>query len=222
MKLLGLIWTMTLAMPLHLSAGKLPDASLNLKLKAPIDTWDEAVPMGNGILGGLLWGGGNVIRLSLDRGDLWDLRTPPQIHEKGFTYANMRKVVGDKDEKEFQRLFDAPYNHPTPTKIPAGRLEIVLDPSQKVTAFELNLASAEGLARLSDNSVLSGFFSASEPVALLLIPGPAPKEYNLRISGSGEGATTGPDSHAVAALGYPPATRGSNGTMQWFMRCTAL
>ena len=28
------------------------------------------------LLGGLLWGEGQTIRLSLDRGDLWDLRTP--------------------------------------------------------------------------------------------------------------------------------------------------
>ena len=54
MKLLGLVWTITLAWPLLLPAGKLPEASLNLKLKAPIDTWDEAVPLGNGMLGGLL------------------------------------------------------------------------------------------------------------------------------------------------------------------------
>ena len=47
-----------------------------LQLQAPIETWDEAIPLGNGLTGGLLWGTGNSINLSLDRGDLWDERLP--------------------------------------------------------------------------------------------------------------------------------------------------
>jgi alpha-L-fucosidase 2 len=47
----------------------------NLVLSAPINTWDEAIPLGNGLMGGLLWGENNTIRLSLDRGDLWDERS---------------------------------------------------------------------------------------------------------------------------------------------------
>ena len=53
----------------------LPKANTNLVLMAPINSWDEAIPLGNGLLGGLLWGDKNTIRLSLDRGDLWDERT---------------------------------------------------------------------------------------------------------------------------------------------------
>ena len=46
-------------------------AGQNLVLAAAITTWDEAVPLGNGLLGGLLWGEKNTLRLSLDRGDPW-------------------------------------------------------------------------------------------------------------------------------------------------------
>lgn len=49
----------------------------DLCLTAPIDRWDEAVPLGNGILGALLWGDAGGIRVSLDRGDIWDNRQPP-------------------------------------------------------------------------------------------------------------------------------------------------
>ena len=106
-------------------ATSLPDAALNLKLKAPIDAWEEAVPLGNGMQGGLLWGGANRLRLSLDRGDLWDLRTAPETHEPGFTFANMQRLVKEQNEAEITRLFDAPYGgYPAPTKIPGGRLEI--------------------------------------------------------------------------------------------------
>ena len=70
---------MTLAGVLHaappqdLPQGPGPDQ--NLKLKAPVSRWDDALPLGNGLMGGLLWGEGTMLRLSLDRGDLWDERT---------------------------------------------------------------------------------------------------------------------------------------------------
>ena len=43
---------------------------MRLTLAAPIEKWDESIPLGNGLVGGLLWGKGNELRLSLDRGDL--------------------------------------------------------------------------------------------------------------------------------------------------------
>ncbi|HOB97254.1 MAG TPA: glycoside hydrolase N-terminal domain-containing protein [Verrucomicrobiota bacterium] len=73
-------------------ADRLPDASLNLRLAAPIATWDEAIPLGNGLMGGLLWGEANRIRLSLDRGDLWDERPAPGNPLGTFTYAWCRDV----------------------------------------------------------------------------------------------------------------------------------
>ena len=63
------------------SPAVVPPAENNLlQLSAPIKSWDEAIPLGNGLMGGLLWGGDNVVRLSLDRGDLWDERPH---HEPG-------------------------------------------------------------------------------------------------------------------------------------------
>lgn len=52
-----------------IKSNKIPDKKLNLKLDAPIKTWDEAIPLGNGLMGGLLWGNDNLLRLSLDRGE---------------------------------------------------------------------------------------------------------------------------------------------------------
>ena len=197
----------------------LPDESLNVKL-APIRTWDEAVPLGNGLLGGLLWGETNLLRLSLDRGDLWNLRTPPEIREPGFTFQNMAKLVRERNKKEIGRLFDEPYNQSTPTKIPAGRLEVVFDPAQSVERFELNLATAEGRASFGNGQRCEAFFSATKPVALLPITGPEPKEIRLRLPGSG-GGDTGPPVNVVAKLGYPAAQVGSEGRARWFVQETA-
>lgn len=122
---------------------RLPDASLNLKLAAPITTWDEAIPLGNGLMGGLLWGEGNLVRLSLDRGDLWDERPAPDDPLGKFTYAQMVNMVKENKNGEISDIADRrSYDQKHPTKIPAGRLEITLDPSQQVESFELNLATA--------------------------------------------------------------------------------
>ena len=186
----------------------LPGPNLNPHLQAPINSWDEAIPLGNGLMGGLLWGGKNVLRLSLDRGDLWDER--PGAEPEWWKSRNWRKG-GD---------WDGPYNGVTPTKLPAGRLEITLDPSQSLGSFELNLATAEGFAHFAAGGRLETFFSAAQPVALIRIPGPEPKAFDLIPSGAGrQGGDAGPSSGgAVSALGYAPAAAGHEGRARWYVQ----
>ena len=167
-----------MTLPLLVSAISLPDASLNLKLQAPIKTWDEAIPLGNGLLGGLVWGEDQIIRLSLDRGDLWDERPSKhwvEIHDR-FNWATMQRLVAEDRMAEFNDIFDSNYDYNgPPTKLPAGRLEITLDPSQSIEGFELTLATAEAIARLKGGSEIRAFISAAkvrQPIALLRIPGP--------------------------------------------------
>ena len=74
----------------HLQAA---ESTYGMTLDAPIATWDEAIPLGNGMLGGLLWGTNNTSNLSLDRGDLWDETTPPEILEGTWNFANRTKLV---------------------------------------------------------------------------------------------------------------------------------
>lgn len=202
-------------------AGRfLPNESLNLTLAAPIDSWDEAVPLGNGLLGGLLWGQGNTIRVSLDRGDLWDLRVQDEFKRPDCTWRTVQKLVADKNQAELQQRFDAPYQAPWPTKLPGGRLELVLDPSQQATSFTLDLAHAVGRVELSDSARLETFFSAVEPVALIRIPGPALKQWQLLPTGAQKSDATREDqSHgAVRTLGYPPAEAAQDGDTKWYVQ----
>jgi alpha-L-fucosidase 2 len=198
------------ALPLAVPAASFPDASLNLNLQAPIKTWDEAIPLGNGLLGGLVWGEDNILRLSLDRGDLWDERPSKHhvaVHDR-FNWATMQRLVAEDRMAEFNDIFDSNYDYEgPPTKLPAGRLEITLDPSQSIEAFELNLASAEAVAWLKGGDGIRAFISAAkthEPIAVLRIPGPVLKDVRLRP----------PDS--VKKLHYPPAQPGQAGQLCWF------
>lgn len=191
------------------TAGSTPAASLNLRLEAPIASWDEALPLGNGLMGGLLWGSDNTLRLSFDRGDLWDERPAKGMQWEQFTYANLKKWAAAKDAKSIETYLDRAYRDVHPTKIPAGRLEITLAPKTTVRRFELNLATAEGWAWLADGNRLSAFFSAAEPVAMLRIAGPEPAALRLLAPAS------------LQKLQYPAPRHGSEGRAQWFVQQAA-
>jgi alpha-L-fucosidase 2 len=190
--------------------ARLPVPGLNLKLVAPIKTWDEAVPLGNGTMGVLLWGEANSIRLSLDRGDLWDERPSKRFTEvRGkFTWAAMRRMVAESKGGEFNDVFDSNYDYNgPPTKLPAGRVEITLDPAQTVEQFELRLATAEGSAQFKGGGEACVFVDAagvSNPVAVMHISGPPLKDVRLK----------SPES--VKKLGYAPPRTGESEGVRWF------
>lgn len=183
----------------------LPPETLNLKLAAPIDKWDEAIPLGNGLLGGLLWGQDQTIRLSLDRGDLWDLRVPEEYTKEDWNWKTLQRLAAEGKQDEVDRRFSKTYSK-AGTKLPGGRLEVTLDPSQRATTFMLDLAHAVGHANLGNGSSLDAFYSAAAPVALMRIPGAAPKQWKLI-------APT-----AVKELGYPAAATGADGDTKWFLQ----
>ncbi len=182
------------------------DDPMRLELSAPITAWDEAVPLGNGLLGGLLWGEGSTIRLSLDRGDLWDERPAKDMPWDQFTFANLKRLVQEKKAAEITAVFDRNYSDAHPTKIPAGRLEMVLAPSQQVKRFELDMKTACGWAWLQDGTKLEVFCNAAESVALVRIPGAEPQSLRLLPPAS------------VKQLAYPDPRPGNEGRAQWFLQ----
>ncbi|MHC4532155.1 MAG: glycoside hydrolase N-terminal domain-containing protein, partial [Planctomycetota bacterium] len=162
--LLGITATIIFQLPVFANEIE----SYELKLKAPITTWDEAIPLGNGILGGLLWGQGNTINLSLDRGDLWDETVVPEIKEGDWNFANMKKLIKE-NWGEYVRRYDNIYNHPAPTKLPGGRLVLILGNNKKAEDFTLDMKGALGTVNFTDGSKLECFFHAKERVAVIRI-----------------------------------------------------
>jgi len=95
----------------------------DITYRKSILSWDEALPLGNGKMGCLIYGDG-PIRFSLDRGDLWDLRPNPVTQEEGFTFKNLLRLVKSEkaeDWAEYTRLFDDVFTSQAyPSKITAG------------------------------------------------------------------------------------------------------
>ena len=194
------------ATPLQ-AAPVLPPAEQNLILEAPITIWADAIPLGNGLTGGLLWGQDNVLRLSLDRGDLWDERP---IAGKDW----WKRDTWAKGPKGSWERYGGPAY---PSKLPAGRMEITLAPGQTVRQFELDLATAEGIARLTQGEARA-FFSATAPVAMLQISGPAPEKVQVLSPVEIGGISGGPDSQTFSKLGYPEAKSGSESNTYWYVQ----
>ena len=187
------------------------DAS-DMVMRAPIQRWDEAIPLGNGLIGGLLWGGEANIKLSLDRGDLWDLRTPKPLLADDWNYATIQALVRQKNQGRMVAMFDRPYQaYPYPTKIPAGRLELTFAKGQTAKEFRLDISDALGRVDFAGGARMEVLYSATQPVAVLRITGAAPAWKIVPPA-------------ALKKLGYGPPKTGQadSGRVRWTVQEAAL
>lgn len=184
----------------------------DLFYEKPATVWDEAFPLGNAILGALVWGDGMPLRISLDRTDLWDLRPVPEYHSPEYTYATMRQWEKEGRVKELEALYDNPYHRPAPTKIPAGRIE--LTPKKPKAAFQnARLSLSDATARADLGKVQARvWIHPTEPVGFIELDGVKDLEVSLKAPAFG-GQEPGEAKPAIsmgdlAQLGYPePKTR---------------
>lgn len=119
-----------------------------LHFEESIQRWDEAVPLGNGRIGSLIWGGAQELRFSLDRTDIWDLSVPMYTEREDFCYEHLAELAKAGNTKAIRELFDAPYNCPAPTKLPAGKL-IFSFPGGENVKSDLDLQTAEASLKIS-------------------------------------------------------------------------
>lgn len=106
--------------------------------------WDEAIPLGNGMIGNLIWQKGDNLRIALDRADLWDLRPVKEFESPNYSYKFIcDEVIVHKDISKVQQLIDVCYQkNVAPTKIPAGAIEITTSQLGKVKSATLNVHTA--------------------------------------------------------------------------------
>jgi alpha-L-fucosidase 2 len=171
--------------------------------------WDEAIPLGNGTVGALIWKNNDRLRFSLDRADIWDMRPMAGLHRKEFSFKWVQEQVEKKDYKPVQRYFDAPYDRePAPSKIPAGALEFSLPGNKRVKSVHLSLDKALCEVKWEDGLTLKTFVHATEPVGWFkfenvktdIIPSLIAPKYQGKLTEGGEvNSLVGDD---LARLGY--------------------
>ena len=127
--------------------------------------WDEAMPLGNGMIGSLVWEKDKTVRFALDRADLWDSRPMKGLHRKEFSYQWIVEQRLNNNYKPVQEYFDHPYDkEPAPTKIPGAALEFKFTKDLILADAKLNLDEATSEIRWKNGTRLTSFVHAVNPV----------------------------------------------------------
>lgn len=127
--------------------------------------WDEAMPLGNGMIGSLVWEKEKVVRFALDRADLWDSRPMKGLHRKEFSYQWIVEQRLNNNYKPVQEYFDQPYDRePAPTKIPGAALEFKFTKGLILADAKLNLDEASSQISWKNGTRLTSFVHAVNPV----------------------------------------------------------
>lgn len=181
----------------------------DLRFTKPATSWDEAIPLGNGMLGALVWKSGDKLRLSLDRADLWDLRPMENLDIPEWKYSWVKEQWEKNSYSKVQEMFDIPYDrNPAPSKIPGAALEFDISAFGETESVELNLKDATCRIRWKNGVILETFVNATHSVGWFrvkginagLIPELIPPAYNLEGESGAESPVTGQD---LRRLGYP-------------------
>lgn len=145
-------------------SGKLPDKSHNLSFEKLPQRWDEAIPLGNGITGALLWQKDGKLRLGLDRTDLWDLRPVPQFESPDYSFRFLcEQVLKKKSMEPVYRIIDErTAKDAAPTKIPAGAIEFDVAKLGVVRNATLDLRTATASVVWKNGVTATFFVSANE------------------------------------------------------------
>lgn len=175
-------------------------------------TWDEGIPLGNAMLGALVWQKEGKLRFSLDRADLWDLRKMENLDFENHDFNWVKKQWEDEQYAAVQRQFDLPYDTLAgPSKIPGAALEFDISGLGEVASVKLDLQKAISVIRWENGTILRTFVHATEPIGWYrfenlegdLLPMLVPPPY----VGDGPSETLNPVSgQDLRRLGYPPGT----------------
>ncbi len=158
----GLLWTLFLGtscqnVPLTDSPSR-----HNLRFSHLATDWENGIPLGNGILGQMVWRHHAHLRFSLGSRPCapWKISAHRNGISAGFTdngFATSTTAV--------QENFDQPYDrNPAPTQIPAGALEFDLAALGPVRSIHLHIQSAVCEVRWKNGARLLTFVQANQPV----------------------------------------------------------
>lgn len=142
-----------------------PQSGNNLEFSELADVWDEAMPLGNAMVGNLVWQKEGKLRFSVDRADLWDLRPMENIDFDKWKFQNVYEHWKAGEYKIVQQVFDVPYdNLPAPSKIPAGALEFDITVLGKVKLVSLDVETATCVVDWENGAKLTTFVHSEKPL----------------------------------------------------------
>jgi alpha-L-fucosidase 2 len=188
-----------------------PKPEHNLVFDSLAIRWDDAMPLGNGMLGALIWQKDGNLRVSLDRADLWDERQVLDLHK--FNFKWVKEQVEKNQYDTVQKLGDDPYEaSPYPTKIPAGALEFNISSFGKIILNTLDISKALNTIKFESGVVCNiyvhagkqaGYFGFENLPSETLIPQLIIPGYNNGEKGIAGNSVEG---QGLQKLGYTKGT----------------
>ena len=174
---------------------------------APVQDWQLGLPLGNGLIGAMLWGGSHEFLVTLNRSDLWDLKwDDPWL--PGYDLAHLRELWDGERWSEIQQQHDHSrqvYGKHQSYFQPAGRVSIHFDSTGSDGELRQRLCLYDGRIEVCCGDARFELSSPPElPVVLLRIdPG---QGRTLRIS---------VDRPQPQDNRYPEPTRGASSDALW-------
>ncbi|MES2775096.1 MAG: DUF5703 domain-containing protein [Bacteroidota bacterium] len=195
-----------------------PKPAHNLQFDQLAKKWDEAMPLGNGMLGVLIWEKNNKLRLSLDRADLWDERKVLEFSKLNFKWVEEQVIK--KDYKPVQNIGDAAYHAKAyPTKLPAAAMEFDISTFGKVISNVLDIKSAISTIKFESGVVFNCYIHATQPRGYFVFENLPAAQQETTIAAitpqlvvhnyNGQGDKTNDNTHAgegLEKLGYARGT----------------
>jgi len=138
----------------------------------------DGIPLSNGTFGALIWGEGRRLKLTVNRADYWDHRGGLEFSGEA-TYENLRRWLHEGNEAKLREVFEghstgdagAP---PCPTRLPMGRVDLLLPLDWSVAAGGLHLSTGEADLELEgyrDHARLRASLLRDTPVLCLRATG---------------------------------------------------
>ncbi len=141
-------------LPLALSAAVYAQAAgvsdLRLWYRQPAANWRESLFIGNGRLGGAVWGGVRQERIDLNEDTLWSGEPYENINTNGLkSLPEIRRLLLEGNDKEAQRLVERDMNGKyNQSYQPLGDLKIDFPVSGDVTEYRRELDLEQGITRV--------------------------------------------------------------------------
>jgi hypothetical protein len=135
----------------------------NLEFSNLPSRWDESLPIGNGMLGAMVWQKNDQLRFSLDCAELWDARPMKDLHRYEFSFKWVEEQYQKNNYAAVQKYFDAPYDRePAPSKIPGAALQFNTTRFGKVVNASLDISKALCTVKWASGAELKTFVDATQ------------------------------------------------------------
>ena len=117
----------------------------------PAQSWFEAYPIGNGRIGGMVWGGTDKETINLNESSLWSVRPEVYVNKKGFKYlGQIRELINKGKTIEAEKLIDSTMLGPWMESYqPLGDLTLRYENKGTVENYNRSLDFENGVTRVS-------------------------------------------------------------------------